>query len=141
MNIQSGVPLDTNAVYYWKVKVWNNTGQESAWSAPKAFRTAKVLSNYATAYYPLVKSEDRPVRQQRLSNQGMLYDFGKDIFGQLFLTATSPTGGDTLVIHVGEHVTPDGHVHTKPGGTLRYRMMRLPLLAVTLVLVALMLCT
>lgn len=127
MNIQSGVALDTNAVYYWKVKVWNNKGQESAWSAPKAFRTAKALSNYATAYYPLVKSEDKPVKQRRLSTQGILYDFGKDIFGQLFLTATSPTGGDTLVIHVGEHVTADGHVHTKPGGTLRYRMMRLPL--------------
>jgi hypothetical protein len=127
MNVRCGVPLDTNNIYYWKVKIWNNKGQESTWSAPKAFRTAKMLSGYATAYYPLVKSEDKPVKQRRLSSQSVLYDFGKDIFGQLFLTATSPTGSDTLVIHLGEHVTADGHVHTKPGGTLRYRMIRLPL--------------
>ncbi|MPR34676.1 alpha-L-rhamnosidase-related protein [Salmonirosea aquatica] len=127
MNIRCGVPLDTNRIYYWKVKTWDNKAQESAWSAPKVFRTARQLSDYATAYYPLVKSEDKPAQQRRLSNQSMLYDFGKDLFGQLYLTAYSPSGGDTLLVHVGEHVTADGHVHTKPGGTLRYRLIRLPL--------------
>ncbi len=127
LQIRCGVPLDTNQIYYWKVKTWNSEAQESGWSAPKAFRTARVLSDYTTAFYPLVKSEEKPSKQRRLSNQSVLYDFGKDIFGQLYLTATSSTGNDTLVLHLGEHVTADGHVHTKPGGTLRYRMVRLPL--------------
>jgi alpha-L-rhamnosidase len=127
MQIRCGVPLDTNQIYYWKVKAWNAEARESGWSQPKVFRTARVLSDYTTAFYPLVKSEDKPSKQRRLSNQSVLYDFGKDIFGQLYLTATSPTGNDTLVLHMGEHVTPDGHVHTKPDGTLRYRMVRLPL--------------
>lgn len=127
MNISCGILLDTNRIYYWKVKVWDNKGRESTWSAPKAFRTAQKLSGYTTAYYPLVKSEEKPVRQKRLSNQSVLYDFGKDSFGQLYLTATCLAEADTLIIHIGEYITTDGHVNKKPGGTLRYRMIRLPL--------------
>ncbi|GAB2783509.1 hypothetical protein GCM10027275_29370 [Rhabdobacter roseus] len=119
--------LDTSRIYYWKVRVWNAQDQASTYSAPKAFRTAAKLTPYETAYYPLVKSEDKPVAQRRLSNQHVLYDFGKDAFGQLTLTATSLTGRDTLHVHVGEHLTPDGRVNPKPGGTLRYRFLKLPL--------------
>jgi len=36
----SGAPLVSSKKYYWKVKVWDNEGLESAWSKPDCFVTA-----------------------------------------------------------------------------------------------------
>ncbi|KAB7732982.1 Bacterial alpha-L-rhamnosidase [Rudanella paleaurantiibacter] len=120
--------LDTSRVYYWRVKVGSAQLAETPFSEPRAFRTASRLNRYETPYYPLVKAEETP-RQVRKPAVGQeLYDFGVDAFGQVYLTATSVAGRDTLVLHVGEALTPDGRVHTKPPGTLRYRRITLPLL-------------
>lgn len=118
--------LDTNRIYYWKVNVWNDKNIESTFSRPKAFRTAPQLSDYETPFYPLVKAEDVPRSQRKLGPRQILYDFGKDAFGQVFVTASTVADTDTLILHVGEAVTADGHVNTRPAGTLRYR--RIPVL-------------
>ena len=118
--------LDENRIFVWKVKVWNEHNVESDFSRPKAFRTASKLTDYETPYYPLVKTEESPRSQRKLGSQQLLYDFGKDAFGQVFLTASTLADADTLILHVGESVTSDGHVNTKPAGTLRYR--RIPVM-------------
>lgn len=41
-------PLLPGTTYYWKVRVWDEKGKESAWSSPIAFTTDKVLKDYAT---------------------------------------------------------------------------------------------
>lgn len=122
-----GRPLLPNATYYWKVMVWNNRKAASAFSAPAVFRTAAVLKPYQTAFRPLVKSIQGPVAIRQLNNKNTLYDFGKDAFGQLNVQATSASGKDTLKIHVGELTAPAGNVERKPPGTLRYRLLSLPL--------------
>ncbi|WP_460965668.1 alpha-L-rhamnosidase-related protein [Spirosoma litoris] len=113
--------LEANRIYFWKVKVWNEQNSESDFSQAKAFRTAPQLADYETPYYPVVKTEEAPVSQKTLAAKRTVYYFGKDAFGQIYLTVTSPAEQDTLVLHVGEAVTPDGHVNTKPMGVLRYR--------------------
>ncbi|SFD91591.1 alpha-L-rhamnosidase [Spirosoma endophyticum] len=118
--------LNTNRIYYWKVKIWDEQNGESEFSQPKAFRTAAKLADYETPYYPVVKTEEAPLSKRTLGPQRVLYDFGKDAFGQVYATVTSPTESDTLILHVGEAITPDGHVNTKPTGVLRYR--RIPVL-------------
>ncbi|GAB3026282.1 alpha-L-rhamnosidase-related protein [Spirosoma pulveris] len=118
--------LDTNRIYVWKVKVWDERNVESDFSQPRAFRTAPRLSEYETPFYPLVKTEEVP-RSQRTLGQRTVYDFGKDAFGQVFLTVSSASESDTLIVHLGEAVTADGHVNEKPSGTLRYRQIRVPL--------------
>ncbi len=35
----SGTPLESEKKYYWKVKIWDNEGLESAWSKPGYFVT------------------------------------------------------------------------------------------------------
>ncbi|GAB3978678.1 hypothetical protein GCM10028806_42320 [Spirosoma terrae] len=119
--------LDPDRIYFWKVKIWDDQNQESDFSAPKAFRTAPKLADYETPYYPLVKTEEAPHSQRTLSKNRMLYDFEKDAFGQFYVTASTQSDRDTLVLHVGEAVTADGHVNTKPAGTLRYRRILVPL--------------
>jgi len=38
--IYAGIPLRPATTYYWKVKVWDNHGNESAWSEPAGWQTS-----------------------------------------------------------------------------------------------------
>ncbi|MCX2450157.1 alpha-L-rhamnosidase [Pedobacter sp. PLR] len=125
--LYNGGKLDTNAVYYWKVKVWNNKGAESAFSAKGAFRTAKVLKDYQPPFYPITKAIQYPLITKQLADQNLFYDFEKDAFGQLNVLAIARTDHDTLRIHVGESVDAEGRVDRIPKGTIRYRLLVLPL--------------
>jgi alpha-L-rhamnosidase len=118
--------LDGNRTYFWRVKTWDGQNVESEFSPFKVFRTAPQLTDYETPFYPLVKSEEAPRTQYKLGGQQVLYDFGNDAFGQVFLTASTLADSDTLILHLGEAITTEGHVNTKPAGTLRYR--RIPVI-------------
>jgi hypothetical protein len=119
--------LEADRIYFWKVKIWTEQHTASDFSATKAFRTAPQLTDYETPFYPLVKTEQRTKEQRSLPGKRMLYNFGNDAFAQIFVTATTLTSHDTLVLHVGEALTPEGYVNAKPKGTLRYRRIVLPL--------------
>ena len=122
-----GPKLIPNTAYYWKVMVWNNLRGQSPFSKAAVFRTADTLNQYSTAVYPLIKSTQSPVRSRVLKNKNLLYDFEKDAFGQFHISAISLTGADTLKIHIGETTDSTGAVETKPRGTIRYRLLSLPL--------------
>jgi alpha-L-rhamnosidase len=117
--------LDASRTYYWRVKVWNGQHAESDFSLPKVFQTAERLADYETPCYPLVKTDEAPRSQQLVGPQRVVYDFGKDAFGQLMLTVTTSSDTDSLILHLGEARTPEGQVNTAPKGVLRYR--RIPL--------------
>ncbi|WP_084163988.1 alpha-L-rhamnosidase C-terminal domain-containing protein [Olivibacter sitiensis] len=123
----NGKELTPNTVYYWKVKIWDNRGVSSTFSKASAFLTDSVLKPYQIPYTPLVKSVQQPAASRQLSNGNSFYDFGKDAFGQLTLEVSTVGERDTLRIHVGEAVQPSGHVERKPRGTIRYRLLVLPL--------------
>ena len=65
--------------------IWKNAAETNGWRAPGAFR----LPRRAVAY--------ECVREE---NGGLLYDFGKEIFGALFFTGV--TGSGTINIFYGE---------------------------------------
>jgi hypothetical protein len=127
VQLPASLRLTADRIYFWRVKTWNGQQTASDFSVIKAFRTALKLTDYETPFYPLVKTEERTREQRSLPGRRMLYDFGNDAFGQIFVTASAQSDRDTLVLHIGEALTPEGYVNTKPAGTLRYRRIVLPL--------------
>jgi hypothetical protein len=125
----TGKPLQPSAVYYWKVKTWDNHGVESAFSFIRSFATAARLDG-ATARYPLQVSDEHPVNIRSLGEGGSFADFGKDAFGRLKLTLSSTRETDTVTVHLGESIK-EGRIDRTPGGTIRYAVYRLPLMAGT----------
>ncbi|MDR2038547.1 MAG: family 78 glycoside hydrolase catalytic domain [Bacteroidales bacterium] len=125
----AGKALQPSTVYYWKVKVWDNHGVESPFSQVKSFITAENMDGM-TAQYPLQVSDEHPVKISTIDKGHYFIDFGKASFGRLRLTLTSFKEMDTVIIHLGEHAK-NGQVDRKPGGTIRYAMYRLPLMAGT----------
>lgn len=123
--IYDGEPLKPNTVYYWKVRTDNNNAQQD-WSEIRAFRTADTLYDYKTAYYPQVKSDERPVSVERLPGGDLAVDFGRASFGQLVLTLDAQQA-DTIIVRIGEALR-DGRLDRKPDGTIRYREHKLALL-------------
>ncbi|MBE7169502.1 MAG: family 78 glycoside hydrolase catalytic domain [Williamsia sp.] len=125
--LYNGNPLQPDRSYYWKVKVWNNQQEESPFSYPAGFVTDSQLKEYATAYYPVEKSDQQPEHITRIKEITRA-DFGKDAFGQLKVQLSSGNQHDSVVIRLGEAINPDGSINQKPGGTIRFAQYTLHLL-------------
>jgi len=127
----AGATLPANAPCFWKVRTWNRDGQPGEWSAVQEFRTAKRQDGTAvrttTARYPLVQTEVRPVRVVRKGRGEFFVDFGRAAFGTVRLTAASAEAGVGVTVRLGEKLGPDDTVDPRPGGTIRFRQMTLPL--------------
>lgn len=121
-----GNDLLPSKTYFWRVKAFTNTEGESDWSDVKAFRTGADLSGYKSSFEPLVKTMQAPEKVSVYANDVQLFDFAKDAFGQLQICLASDTGLDTVQISLGE-VVKDGLLDPKPGGTIRYYRISLPL--------------
>lgn len=65
-----------------------------------------------------------PVSITKAANGGYLIDFGKDAFGTLELHYKT-IRADTLIICLGEKLL-NGEIDRKPGGTIRYAEVKLP---------------
>ncbi|WP_018628802.1 alpha-L-rhamnosidase C-terminal domain-containing protein [Niabella aurantiaca] len=122
-----GAPLQPSRIYYWNVKTWDNHGVESPFSEIKGFITARELDG-KTAQYPLQITDEYPVKVKAIGPGSTFIDFGKAAFGKLRLTLRSDSGKDTVTIHLGEH-SVNGRVDRKPGGSVRYTVYQLPLIA------------
>lgn len=125
--LYQGAALQPSKAYFWRVKTVTNTDGESEWSDVKAFRTAPSLSQYATSFYPQVKSLEYPVSITALGTGCHIADFGKDAFAQLVVTLSSVSGKDTVLVHLGESMSGN-RVDRTPGATIRYQRYSLPLL-------------
>ncbi|MBN1506110.1 MAG: hypothetical protein JW955_04650 [Sedimentisphaerales bacterium] len=122
-----GRTLSSNETYFWKVRTWNRSDQASRYSAPQTFRTAVLKETYDTARYPLVTTRIKPAGLVQKAEGHYFADFGKAAFGTIELTATSPTAGRQMEVHLGEVPAGDSAVDRDPGGARRYRMMRITL--------------
>ncbi|MBZ4189439.1 alpha-L-rhamnosidase C-terminal domain-containing protein [Niabella beijingensis] len=123
----AGKELHPNTVYYWMVRLWDEKGMPTAFSAPAAFLTDSLLKPFEVPRVPLVKTVQQPQESRTLDKGNLFYDFGKAAFGQLGLMVDAAGDQDTLRIHVGEAVDGSGAVERKPKGTIRYRLLTLPL--------------
>ena len=125
--LYKGKPLETNRIYYWKVRVVTNKGNQSPYSQQGSFVTASNLVDYATPFYPLEKTRQLPVKITQTVAHSYLADFGKDAFGQLEVVLESKNGGDSVTIELGEALDDSGLIHSRPGGTIRYAKYKIGL--------------
>ncbi len=120
-----GKNLQTSTVYYWKVKTWNNYGEESPYSETKSFITHKIF-DHQTSCYPLQKTDEYPKNIQKINATSYFIDFGKDAFGRLRLTLSAQKK-DTIIVHLGEYAEK-GRIIRNPDGSVRYASYTLAVL-------------
>jgi hypothetical protein len=73
----------------------------------------------------LRKSPVSPKKVIRITPLHYFFDFGRDAFGTL-LVHFRTAHPDTLIIHLGEKISGEGRIDRKPGGTIRYQCISLP---------------
>lgn len=66
-----------------------------------------------------------PVNIHKAGNNHYFIDFGKDAFGTLVLKLKQ-NQNDTIIIHLGEKLSEVHKIDRKPGGTIRYQQIILP---------------
>lgn len=121
----AGKPLPSDAICFWKVRVWIGDAP-SPYSQAQEFRTGALGGPCETTRYPLVTSSVRPTRVVQRAEGHYFLDFGKAAFGTVELTLTSPEAGRKIEVHLGEVPAGDA-IDRNPGGSRRYRMMTLTL--------------
>lgn len=75
---------------------------------------------------PLVTTLVSPVRLVQTSTGRHFLDFGRAAFGTIQLTTSASTACD-ITVHLGEVLAADCEIHRTPGGSRRFRTMRLSL--------------
>jgi len=114
-----GKPLEPDRIYCWRVKIWDNNGNESDHSSPSHFKTASVLTDYATDRYSFQKQDEYPREIEQFDETNYFTDFGKAAFGRIRINLFSENGTDTVTLHLGE-AQKGGQVNRDPGGSIRY---------------------
>lgn len=114
-----GAALKPGTYYYWKLRIWDNHQRESPYSAVASFLTGGQLADHQNPAYPLRITEQNPL-SLRTENNIHKADFGKAAFGQLKLDLSSETGGDTVIVRLGEILDLNGNIDRKPPGKIRY---------------------
>jgi len=122
----NGSQLEPGRVYFWKVKIWDNSGAESPYSKICMFKTAEIMQDYHTARYPLQKQDELPVTIETLPGKPVFIDFGKAAFGRLRLMLEGIGDEGPVTVHLGES-KKGGMVDPKPGGSIRYSVYKLKL--------------
>jgi alpha-L-rhamnosidase len=125
--LYKGASLQPSTIYYWKVRTWGADDKAGSYSAIQSFCTGKTLEDFSLPSFVLIKTFQLPQQVRQLTASNRLYDFGKDGFSQLQLSVNAQHANDTLVIHLGEALTADGHINRNPPGTVRYRKIKVPL--------------
>lgn len=69
-------------------------------------------------------SFNQPTKTVKLSEGHYFIDFGEDAFGTLALELRF-SQPDSLIVHLGERLSPDGTIDRSPGGSIRYQKITL----------------
>lgn len=112
-----GPVLASQKSYYWRVRIWGATAEQSHYSDAQNFRTGDLDDKHATVTLPLVESSIAPQRVEPTPAGGILVDFGRAAFG--YLTIDVPAGWKTpLELRYGEGST-GGRVDMEAGENIR----------------------
>jgi hypothetical protein len=120
----SGNNLSVNTTYYWKVRIWDENDKPTGYSEIQSFTTGDPDS-YSTTANRFQSALIKPEKIVKLADTHYFVDFGRDAFGTLVLEINPPEN-DTIVIHLGEKISGTNHIDRKPGGTIRYQKVLLP---------------
>lgn len=124
--LYNGKQLEPDKVYFWKVKIWNQQGEESLFSQISTFKTAKTLTDYATDRHPIQKQDEYPLKIDRIGETHYFADFGKASFGRIRINLYSDSGTDSVTVHLGEN-QQNNQVNRSPEGTIRYSQYKIGL--------------
>jgi hypothetical protein len=118
-----GKPLSAHAVYFWRVKIWDASGQPSAFSEVQRFETG-ALSDYASTSNVFTVDDRPPKRVMKKSEGSYFIDFGKDAFGTLVLNI-NPKSRKRITVCLGEKLAKPQEIDRDPGGSIRYQEVAL----------------
>jgi len=119
-----GSALAANSHYYWKVRIWDESGDLSEYSDIQSFKTG-IPTGYATTRNKFQTELIKPSKVVKVADKHYFADFGKDAFGTLILEFP-PVTEETITIHLGEKIIGQNKIDSEPGGTLRYQKVFLP---------------
>ena len=115
----AGLPLKSGCTYFWKVRLWSDVRTRTAWSEPAAFTTGDLTDNHTTSARPLEIHDNHP--SSVISHNGKVFiDFGKDAFGKLSITASSPSDNIIVGIKLGEVLEGPYSILDTKGNSRRY---------------------
>jgi len=144
--LYTGGSLNENTGYWWKVRIWDQDGEVSAYSTPQRFNTGdfgnvernwpgesrwvQLKTNGETEYvyenrHPIRYHEVFPVSVVENESGNHFISFEKAAFGTLILTLDEPENESKLVIHLGEKLAPGNQVDRNPGGSITYNRFEL----------------
>lgn len=119
----SGPALPLGAACQWRVRTWNQHGEESPWSDWQVFRTAAEVRPYRAVGEPVIQQEAAPVRVVRRADGVDFVDFGKAMFGTVVLRLKGPVAPGEVRVALGECLAGENTVERQPKGTIRFREM------------------
>jgi alpha-L-rhamnosidase len=122
--VYDGTALMASNTYFWKVRVWNGEDQVSAFSEMQKFITAETLDDYSTPRHALVKRRVTPVRFVDKGDGRYFIDFGLAAFGTIEIKLSPVNKKNSMVVHLGEKIKDESKVDRKPGGSIRYKKIR-----------------
>jgi hypothetical protein len=122
-----GTPFAPGTGVAWKVRIWDASGAPGPWSASQAFKTGRPEPGRIVSVRPLEVRRVPPTARVRRPDGTLFLDFGRAAFGTLELKLSAPAGGGKVEVHLGEKRGAGDAVDRKPGGTIRYRRVDLPL--------------
>ncbi len=120
----AGKALEPSSTYYWQVQVWDSRGQASPFSDSQVFHTGERLGHYSTPRRPLVKSRIQPTRFVEKKRGHYFIDFGKAAFGAIEIFFGQNCQEQPFIVRLGEKLKDSTTVDRKPGGTIRYRKIK-----------------
>jgi alpha-L-rhamnosidase len=123
VNVQyDGKPLEENAAYYWKVRLYDKHNRLSDYSEPQGFRTGGLKEDSVSANRFQIE-RIAPTQFMQTDKGNYFVDFGRDAFATLDLKYRSE-GPETLKVRLGEKLKM-GSIDREPGGSIRYQEVQL----------------
>lgn len=119
-----GKDLQANTTYYWKVRIWDQDNRLSDYSEPQFFQTGDFQGMISSTNWFEIE-QIAPAKVQEKGAGSYFIDFGKAAFGTLQLHYRAPAA-DTLVVRLGEKLADDGTIDRRPGGTIRFQEVKVP---------------
>jgi hypothetical protein len=112
-------------LYSWKVRTWDHRGKAGAFSEEQIFMTGTPDKEYQTTSNRFMETKIKPEKILITGHDKWFIDFGKAAFGTLVLKI-NPAADDTIIVHLGEKLSSAATIDRKPGGTIRYQRLILP---------------
>jgi alpha-L-rhamnosidase len=109
----------------WQVRVWNDHGVASDWSAAQQFQLADEPDATRTSTYPLSSILEPATSIREVSPEHWFVDFEKATFGYLQLKVPASSEPWALTVHFGEKLKDDS-IDRRPGGSIRYYKVVVP---------------